>query len=514
MAKYRTGANSSTKPFDQTLKSLGLNVYFANLHSHHFMEYRSGANVNPTLGPGPCGTMSSFPQDDARPCRAGLSGKLEFIPSHENIIDYFVDACNYAKEKGGLDILFITPHTKNGTRLEGSRSSDADTSVEEIKKRHALLRGINQKYGGMFLCGLGQEASSISKGNHINVLGHMSAEVSDAIPYLFEPGDFGKFYPEVGQRSRDGESVILQLNHPKAARDTYWGDLSKFEGPVKNLKDRMNDYGLDDFAPIGCMIKKRLAELGKTATSPAGCEEIQDTFIDESSLRKTFNEIRSVANDRFKLIEIITPGGATTNAAEKFKRAHDRNEKTKDHLPDGFYDYIYYLTMGFKLSPTANQDNHFYNYGSATTSRTGVLAASLEESEVISALDKRKTFASEDKNAKAIMLTEDHSGKHIMGDEFRSPASLLNLQVGYSDPDAIDKSAEITVYLYSDTTDIDLKKGFKKIQNAIVSKIEIISGNVTTIPITLDTGNQFIFIEITQSQDFDKIFTAPLWITR
>lgn len=510
MAKSR----SNNKVFDQTLKSLGLNVYFANLHAHHFMEYRSGASLNPTLGPGSCGKISSFPQDDARPCRAGVSGEPEFIPSHENITDYFIEACNYAKANGGLDILFITPHTKNGGSLEDTQPRDADTSPEEIKKRHALLNSINQKYNGKFLCGLGQEASSISKGNHINILGHMPAGASDAIPYLFEPGDFAKFYSEVGQRSRDGESVVLQLNHPESARDTYWGDISKYEGPAKNFKDRMNDYGVDDFAPVGCMVKKKLSELGKSVTAPAGCEMVQDSIVDESSLRKTFNELRSVSNDRFRLIEIITPRGATTNSSESFKSVHGRNEKTKDYLPDGFYDYIYYLTMGFKLAPTANQDNHFYNYGSATASRTGVLASSLEESDVVYALDKRKTFASEDRNSKVFMFTEDHSGKHIMGDEFRSPASLINLQVGYSDPDGADKSAEINVYLYGDSTPIDLKTGFKKIKNIIVSKVAINSGEVVTIPVQLEAGNQFIFAEITQSQDFDKIFTAPLWISR
>ncbi len=511
LAKSRS---KNSKQFEQTLKNLGLNVYFANLHAHHFIEYRYGGQINPTLGPGTCEKVSSFPQDDARPCRASVSGAPEFIPSHTNSLDYFADACDYAKSNGGLDILYITPHTKNGGELEDSQPRDADTSPDEIKKRHALLASINQKYNGKFLCGIGQEASSISKGNHINILGHMPVHASGVVPYLFEPGAFDKFYPEISQRSNHGETVVLQFNHPDAAKDTYWGDLSQYNGTAKNLKDRMNDYGVDDFAPVGCMIKKKLFDLGKIAPAPAGCELVQDSVVDESSLRKTFNEIRAAANDRFRLIELISPGGATTNASENFRSVHGRTLKTKDHLPDGFYDYIYYLTMGFKLSPTANQDNHFYNYGSATASRTGVLSASLDESDVMTALERRKTFASEDRNAKMVLFTEDNTGKHVMGDEFHTPVSSINLQLAYFDPDTTDQSADVNVYLYSDSTKINLRTGFKNIKNIVASKMPVSSGEVINIPINLDSGNQFIFVEITQNNDFDKIYSAPIWIER
>src|SRR5262249_41482933 len=62
----------------------------------------------------------------------------------------------------------------------------------------------------------------------------------------------------------------------------------------------------------------------------------------------------------------------------------------------GFAEWLRYLNMGFHLSPAANQDTHWRNWGTVTAARTGVWADSCEFRPLMDAIKANRVFATED----------------------------------------------------------------------------------------------------------------------
>ncbi|MBI2606829.1 MAG: hypothetical protein HYW49_12190 [Deltaproteobacteria bacterium] len=530
-----TGRNPSSEhsSYDVLLKKLSLRVTRANLHAHHFMGGNPPKGQESSAafyGPGACPSYRGFPEDDGRPCRDDDTGTDRFITApfpesvsteEERMLSYFRAACDYAREKGKLDALFISMHTKSGD------DPDTDTKLEGFQKRQKLLKEINRAYGGKFFCGLAQEASSISSGNHVNIFGHLSQELETpkVRPFYFAPGDFNALYSQLSDRAKGGEKIVLQMNHPNVKSDLWWGSLAGKK--AKDVKELLNDYGLDDFAPVGCIIKSALAALGKDVKAPQGCDSVRATEITGALLKETLAKVREAAGDRFRLIEVVSPGGATENPEEKFRPVHRRAE-TGDEAPSGVYDWVFYLANGFKLAPAANQDNHHFNYGTATASRTGLLldaSAGLNEKSILDALDSRRTFASEDVNAEGFSYAVDRvepSKAHLMGEEFATSSAEVMLRVGYKDPDVNDAEASIRVYHASDKDEFDF--GYKADRGKTLRALPIgangsdsaaiRSDKVASIKVPVAKGSQWLFVEISQKNDLDRLWLAPVWITR
>jgi hypothetical protein len=506
--------NEFPNEFDEKLKSLGLNIYFANLHAHHFIQYRPSGKSglsNENLGPGPCQIKGSFPEDDGRPCRNNAEKQNSFVGPFPDRTDYFKAACDYAFREGGLDILYITAHTKTG------QETDADTRIENMAARHKMLAAINNSYDGKFYCGLGQEVSSISAGNHVNVFGQFAMNSSETKPLYFQAGAFNQLYSQIKDRTTTGEILVAQMNHPDVRSDLWFKSMSDPTVGKDTKKEKLNDYGVDDFAPVGCSVQKFF----KNSTPPAGCEAGAADIVTYQSLKETFKNINAAANDSFKLIEVVGTGGATDNPTTDFRKVHrrvaDDGSLTEEasELPDGIYDYIFYLAMGFKLSPTANQDNHHMNWGSATASRTGVIAANLEESNVVGALAQRRTFASEDQNAKILLV----SNQHVMGEVVETTADTFNLEIGYKDSDENDDQANLKVYAYGENDELDIsyrspKQGVVKTLELKPDESTIRSGQMKTIAVPVKPGLQYFFVEFTQNKDQDKIWSAPFWVKK
>jgi hypothetical protein len=75
-----------------------------------------------------------------------------YLKTQEEITFGFWKPFRRMKSHAQLKKYYLLLH-KLLTKLGVYPNSDAVKAVdEEIKKRHALLRGINQKYGGMFIC--------------------------------------------------------------------------------------------------------------------------------------------------------------------------------------------------------------------------------------------------------------------------------------------------------------------------------------------------------------------------
>lgn len=563
---------SDTSDLANVLAQAKRNIYYGNLHAHHFMG-ATGSKKNPlslseALAPGDCKVgHATFPGDDGRPCRdedgetnQTILPRRTLADGSPDLIDYFKQACEYGtgKEKGELDILFVTPHTKNNHQDEGqvvTSSAEAD-----LVARHDILSSMNpeQEKTANYYCGMGQEASSISAGNHINIFGQFSIKKSEVHPFFFPSGKFGKLYPEIGARIKSGEQIMLQMNHPNATSDLWLGNFDRLKTDKKLKKTKLNDYGLDDFAPVGCL-------LGNLAEDPS-CAGIAGDSISLTDIKKTYENIRNVSGNPFRFIEVISPSlgdyeegeagagsttasnesfGATTNAQTKFRKVQRRDDANS--YEKGIHNWIFYLSMGFKLAPTANQDNHFMNYGSATASRTGILARDLREGSVLAAMNERKTFATEDVNSRIVLTSESVAApgkpsfvQGMMGDTLRTDEESIRLNIAYLDPDAGEEDAEVRFYYYRENDVIDfeysakiedafrtvaLQPAVSGISTAILPEsgakgrsasdlVPVRSGSSVTIDLPLSAGGQWVFAEVTQKGDHDKMWTAPIWIEK
>jgi hypothetical protein len=75
-----------------------------------------------------------------------------------------------------------------------------------------------------------------------------------------------------------------------------------------------------------------------------------------------------------------------------------------------------YLSLGFHVAPTADQDNHEENWGDATEARTAVLANSLTKADLFAAIRARNVYATEDRNLRVIARVNDQLiGSRITG---------------------------------------------------------------------------------------------------
>jgi|GEM_PF-218117 len=154
-----------------------------------------------------------------------------------------------------------------------------------------------------------------------------------------------------------------------------------------------------------------------------------------------------------------------------------------------YLNYILALNRGWHLSPTANQDNHRENWASANDARTGILAKSLTYEDIMEALWNRRTFASEDKNAKLYFYADNN----IMGSilPYREKA---NLYIYYSDKgDPVSK-----VYIFSQRGVYELSELSGKDEFEYSGTFDIVD------------GYEWFFVYIIQ-KDGNEIVSAPVW---
>lgn len=94
---------------------------------------------------------------------------------------------------------------------------------------------------------------------------------------------------------------------------------------------------------------------------------------------------------------------------------------------------------GWKVSPTAGNDNHGFGGITSQSSRAGVLATSLTKAGILDAMANRRTFCSTDVN-----MTLHYTGNGvIMGSTLASPATITFV-VTASDPNTGDTADRIT----------------------------------------------------------------------
>ncbi len=166
------------------------------------------------------------------------------------------------------------------------------------------------------------------------------------------------------------------------------------------------------------------------------------------------------------------------------------NSSSNDTISEEMYNnYILALNRGWHVSATANQDNHKENWISANESRTGVIAKSLTYDDLMDALWNRRTFATEDRNAKLYF----YGNNTIMGGVIND-ATTVRLYVHYED--SKDPVSKMTIVS----------------QSGIIDELSNLGDTFEySKQLTVPDGFEWYFVHILQ-KDGDEIVSAPIWV--
>jgi len=378
-----SGASCQAKP--------NFNVYFGNLHSH--TSYSDG---------------SGTPDDAYRHAQTA-----------------------------GLDFLAITEHNHKSAESGAQDRRDGlliatDPSLYAGSDRSLLTAAARWSSDGRFIALYGQEFSSISSGNHVNVFD---------VPKVIQAGN-GQFdellnwLADPAHHDSTGRSAVLQLNHPRL----YRGKAA---------------YGRDDFGGDAQWI----ATMGAAAC----------------------------------LLELL-------NGPAMARQGGERPAET------AFREYQYYLSLGFRVAPTGNQDNHYFTWGTTTDARTGLLARALTRDALLEAMRERRAYASEDRNLRILFTLNGH----LMGAETPALAAASALEVKAWIEDDDEPHATYTIDVFQGTI------GTSTPVELTFSDVAADSPGPTTITgLHAMGGSEFLFLRITQFDEDggrDVAWTAPVWL--
>lgn len=372
----------------------------------------------------------------AQPVNHVYFGNLHSHSSYSDGSGTPQQAFDHARFEGHLDFLALTEH--NHSQCEAGASPDRRDGIM-IATNHALYTddiiptAMAATAPGAFIALYGQEFSSISKGNHVNVF-----EIGEVI----DAGN-GRFDLLVTwlQAHNDTQNLppIIQFNHPHLLHNTAIS------------------YGADDF--------------------PSKADWISN--IDNHA----------------RLIEVLN-GPAMA--------------KTSGNRPDDIaeFEYLYYLDQGFHLAPTADQDNHYFTWGTSTDARTAIIAPELTRPALLAAMRARHVYATEDKNLRAIFTV---SGR-LCGDRIGAPAQGSELAISYTLQDDDEPTASYDVEVYSGT----YGEGIAVVVDQLtVDGNSPPGGSYTIQDVHYTGGTQYVFFKLTQHSEHgpaDRLWTAPVWL--
>jgi hypothetical protein len=155
------------------------------------------------------------------------------------------EAYRFAKRRGKLDFLAITEHNH-----KAAETSAVERNHDSIAHNPRLYKGMSSSLvetanrhtrPGEFVALYGQEFSTISGGNHVNIFDVDEVINESAVPSK----QFDRLVSWLGaHKDSQGHDAIIQFNHPK-----------------KQQRDEGIEYGADDFGTI----QKWKLEMGRHA---------------------------------------------------------------------------------------------------------------------------------------------------------------------------------------------------------------------------------------------------------
>jgi hypothetical protein len=382
----------------------------------------------------------------------------------------------YAMAKAaGLNFFALTPHNhieaesgakerKDGVLIakrrelyDGNQNLTATRKWKENNTMHTeqvsitpLLKAAREATDSRFIALYGQECSTISSGNHVNVFGLTQV-------YSGENGNFGQLLAALA--GTKGNPPVIQLNHPGVEQDLF------YSGSNTSERHRMyNDYG-----------------------------------IDAGDLGPDFRQWVTAMQPYTHLIEVLSGPAMAQERTEHY------------HYADNENDYFFYLRQGLHVGPSAGQDNHYKTWGIATDARTGIVARELSSAGIYDAFRRHRTFSTEDKNLyTALYVNDSLMGASVTV----RPGAALDMKVHIRDSDEPGATYEIGVYSSAIHPELSTQATDVKASAGLIAKSTVRGNGLHAVSgIRSREAYAFYYIRVTQ-QDGDRSWTAPVWVSQ
>lgn len=351
------------------------------------------------------------------------------------------EAYVYARDVAKLDFLALTEHNH---LLGGDKATPAQRAALYTGPGADALVPTARRLteNGRFVALHGQEFSSMSKGNHVNVF--------DVDAVIDVPnGAFDQLLRWLDQR-RDarGRRAVVMLNHPGLGR------------PGKGIDP--HEFGRDDFGDDAGWVR----EMGATTS----------------------------------LIEVVN-GAPRSPLMQRWA-----SQIMEEH-------YRMFLQLGFRLAPTADQDNHEKDWGTATEARTGILASELTTAALLDAMRARHVYATEDANLRLVVRVNGR----LCGDIIASAPPAEGLKIEFQLDDRDEPEATYTIDIFTGLPGGPLPAIVQTVQtrgNTPAGKARAIDG------IRLTKPGEYVYFRFTQHNAgpapdgtvrADRAWTAPVW---
>ncbi len=216
-----------------------------------------------------------------------------------------------------------------------------------------------------------------------------------------------------------------------------------------------------------------------------------DFFIDYGlrNYNGSYKKLREAVSGYLRTFEVIN-GPGLSDGVHKAKLEGEKH-------------YLHYLTRGFKIAPSADQDNHKRTWGTLTKARTGVLARERTREGIKEAIRSWRCYASTDNNLKVWFSVNEK----IMGSDMNADSRLLQIAYKFEDPDEADAKYDLRL-LYGSIQIADSGREFK---------LAPVQGDQEdTIELKTPFKKTFVYLKIiqwpTQTSRKDFVLTSPVWI--
>jgi len=400
-------------------------------------------------------------------------------------------AYEYARERGQMDFLALSPHCADDEVVDPSQANMTREGYEDLMDTAA---NVTSESFGSFVALAAAEWSTNSTGNHVNIFG--SSVLSKVLR-----GRFDLFYDDfLAERVMDGETPLIQFNHPRTFQrhspeelngnwDQVFGvNLLQIPKAGQRTK-KFNDFGLDDYPPLNAVREQwisgqTLPDMNVVAATLANVEQASRPYL--RLMEVTAGRGKEIGHENRQNPSLMDDG---QGGVERFTRVHS--------------DWDYYLMNGFKTAPTAPHDNHYANWGTGHSSRTAIIAPTLDERALLSAMDQRAVYASEDEN----LTIRVYADQRIpMGQSHTTLSGQVTLNVHLSDPD------------YTGSYEIRVYRGMPRTQSWI-ERAEtwdhVQADHWVDLPLSLNTsGEHVVYLEVFEVDANRMAWTAPFWITK
>ena len=410
-------------------------LFYGNLHAHTWYSDGSGT-----------------PEDAYKMAQnAGLD--FFAVTPHNHIA-----AENSAKERKD-GILIATNHDLyNGTaaltftRKYKEQGSDVYTSTK-IRNAKSVISAAKSVTSSNFRAFYGQEFSTISSSNHINVFNYDSV-------ITLKNGNI-RALMELIHSSDKHDQIFLQLNHPNYRSDLL---ICDYDAPrTGKCKNCFNDYGIDtdDFGPF-------------------------------------FNNWVKELDPYTHLIEVLS--------GPAMKKTPIANYHYKETGEDS---YFFYLKQGLHISPSVGQDNHYETWGEMNDARIGIYARSLDMKDMLEAIKANRTFASEDKNlAIDFTINDTFMGSNI------NLATDDALEIKVTVRDADEPNSKYTIELIHGHISPEDSRNihYVDVDSEVVDRRSDISAGTYLFNGFIATGKPEFYLLRCKQEDDDRCWTAPIWI--